>query len=378
MFRNLKQWGRWLAIAVGIGLLCSVVALAAKPPKLAYQVLQLDLVDQGGVAYAESCAVDISDQGQVAGYVLDASGGCLPACWTISTVGGEVHSELNLLRQESTIDAAAQGINENGEIVGVGTKPDGQMVGLYWADEGAVPQELPRLVDHDESWAYAINKNGVICGVSVSDFEERAVVWRVREGVFECGPVELLPSQSHARAVALSDNDINRVARVVGAPFVPGGMPQSAVAWTVLDGDETLQVVDCVVLNDLGLASARGVNNDGAVCGWIQTETTREAVVWSGDLSQTLSIPRLYCEPAAFDINNKGVIVGTAANTKTTAPRAVIWSSVSASMVVLDQFLDDDSPFGILCDASAVNDSGTIVGGGWDGTGCTAFLAVRR
>ena len=33
MFRNLKQMGRWIAIAVAIGLVCSSAALAKKPPK---------------------------------------------------------------------------------------------------------------------------------------------------------------------------------------------------------------------------------------------------------------------------------------------------------------------------------------------------------
>lgn len=389
MFTNPQRFWRWLAIAVAIGLVGSSAALAAKPPKLAYQILQLDLVDQWGVAYAESVAYDISDQGQVVGYVLDPSGNGLPACWTISTVDGEVQSVLNLLSQQDTTSAAAEGINENGEIVGVGTNLEGKMVGLYWAHDGALPQELPCLPTDDESRAFAINKNGIICGISVREVlgddgqvnvEERAVVWRVNGGIFVCGPVELeLDTPQLARAVAISDNDINNCATVVGESLLPPNQDDSAVAWTVLDGGGTLEVVDYAVLNDLGVAAARGVNNYGAVCGHVYTGgTTWESVVWSGDSTETLNIARFYTSPFARDINNQGVIVGTAGNTRTTAQRAVMWDSVSASMIVLDGFLDDNSPFGILCAACAVNDSGTIVGFGWDGAGCTAFLAVRQ
>jgi hypothetical protein len=47
-------------------------------------------------------------------------------------------------------------------------------------------------------------------------------------------------------------------------------------------------------------------------------------------------------------------------------------------MIVLDQFLDDNSPFLILRDADAVNDTGAIVGHGWDGAVSSAYVAVRK
>ena len=92
-----------------------------------------------------------------------------------------------------------QGINQYGEIVGVGWD-DSQSVGLYWAQYGAEPDVLSPLPGDSGSYAYAINKNGVICGCSSAqfpvyesesqcgrsgnpliDYEYRAVVWLIND-----------------------------------------------------------------------------------------------------------------------------------------------------------------------------------------------------
>ena len=48
----------------------------------------------------------------------------------------------------------------------------------------------------------------------------------------------------------------------------------------------------------------------------------------------------------------------------------------SRSMVLLAKFLDRDSPFTTLISANAINESGEIVGTGWDGNNSGAFLAI--
>lgn len=383
----MSQKSRFLAVLTAtLAVACGIPAFAAKPPKLSYQILQLDLVEPNGVVYTRSFAYGISSQGQVVGGVSNSVDQFSPAYWTTSVVDGKVQSTLNLLVPYAG-NAGASGINENGEIVGEGKTDDGHNVGLYWADAASAPQDLPPLDGDDGSRAFAINKNGVICGCSTHSFvrddgqvidEPRAVVWRVNGGILVCGPVEL-PTAQFSSAEAISDNDITNCARVVGSSYPDTSASDSAVEWTVLDNAGTLTVVDSEVLNDVGVADALGVNNGGKVCGRALTQTTTgwNAVVWTGDSTQTLNGARFFYSPAARDINNKGVIVGTAQH-KVSLLRAVMWPSATGSMVVLDQFLDDSSPFGILCAADAVNDSGAIVGFGWDGTEWSAFLAVPQ
>jgi uncharacterized membrane protein len=374
-------------------LACGLPASGAKPPKLSYQIHELDLVDQQNVTYPSSQAVGINSQGQVVGGVRDAFGRISPAYWTTGMVAGKVQSTLSLLVHAD--DGVAEGINDHGEIVGAGLS-DGQSVGLYWANHAAMPQHLQPLEDDDDSWAVAINKNGVICGCSmgwtqrldedgnpmfdndgnpIMEGHRWTVVWRVTGGVPDGVPVEL-PGGYPQPPSDISDNDIHNHTKVAGTAAFSLGGARSAWVWTVLDGDETLAVVDATVLNDVGNAYACGVNNDGAVCGIVSTETTHQAVVWSGGSTQTLNVARFFYTPGALDINNKGMIVGFASD-KTTE-RAVMWSDVSASMVVLDKFLERNSPFGILCFATAVNDSGAIVGIGWNGAEHTAFLSVPK
>ena len=70
----MSQKSCFLAVlAATLVLACGIPAFGGKPPAPSYQILQLDLVDQDGVAYGYSMANDISSpsQGprQVVGYV---------------------------------------------------------------------------------------------------------------------------------------------------------------------------------------------------------------------------------------------------------------------------------------------------------------------
>ena len=126
-------------LAAMLVLACGMPAFAAKPPKPSYLIRQLDLVDQSGIEYVVRAALDVNDPVetdgpyQAVGMVFTASQEGFPACWTISTVGGQLQSDLKLLNQQPFSSAAPSGINQLGEIVGDGTTDTGQMVGLYWA-----------------------------------------------------------------------------------------------------------------------------------------------------------------------------------------------------------------------------------------------------
>ena len=91
-------------------------------------------------------------------------------------------------------------------------------------------------------------------------------------------------------------------------------------------------------------------------------------------------MPSSTLRAAANEINDKGVIVGRAEYTKNWSggQLAVMWSSATGSMVLLNQFLDDNSPLTTLSSAQAVNNFGEIVGLGYTGPWYRAFLAIPK
>ena len=98
-----------------------------------------------------------------------------------------------------------------------------------------------------------------------------------------------------------------------------------------------------------------------------------------GESAQVLNRNAYVSKAHAHDINASGVIVGEGSYQKRfeVGERAVVWSSTSASMVLLDDFLPRKSPFAYLVRATAVNDAGMIVGFGSKGLpSFGAFLAV--
>jgi uncharacterized membrane protein len=387
MFRNVKRMGRWLAIAVALGLLCVSDARAGKPDKgPSYQIVALD--DAGGAH--PGVASDINNQRQIVGGVDDPLGGSLAACWTTSQTGGEVQSELHLLAG----GAWATGINESGEIVGEGMLGD-QHVGLYWPDKNAAaPLVLLPAARDQASSATGINKNGVICGASIRlvprldengdpmfdgegnqifDSVGRAVAWRIN-GADVVGPVEL-PSPDSASTAAINDNDANGWAEIVGSFTQPWA---DAVVWQVRsEADGMLTVGPCETL--AFQAYANGVNNSGAICGY-SFAAEKEAVVWDGDSIQVLDRTPSVWNPHAEDINANGVIVGSGYYQKafSEGDRAVVWPNASGEMVLLNKFLDRDSSLTSLVVAWAVNEAGEIVGLGWDGSSHRAFLAIPK
>ncbi len=383
----------FLAVLVAtLALACGTPALGGKPPAPSYQILQLDLVDDDNVEYATSNASDITNPNesaiprQVVGSVGATSDQDIPACWTTSVVDGTVQSELHVL-ELPTASGQATGVNDGGQIVGAGW--DGsQPVGLYWASYGVEPEPLLPLLNDTVTYAYAINNDGVICGCSghavyVDDrdgnpvfdhYEYRPVVWRVN-AVDIFGPVELPGSQPDC-ASAINDNDAAGWATVVGTLY-------SALAWTVQSqADGSLTLGQFVVLDSVG--RAEGVNRtgtQGTVCGGAETSNPLlQAVVWTGSTKLALKGARFYITRAANDINDQGVIVGWAEYTKNLSGslRAVMWSSATGSMVLLNQFLDDNSPLTSLSWANAVNNYGEIVGFGYAGPLCRAFIAIPK
>jgi uncharacterized membrane protein len=377
---------RWVVTAAAIGLVCSSATLAKKPvppdpedpPVVAprsYEIVRLD--DANGIW--ECYAWDVNNAGEVVGQVDDPdSPEVRAAYWTVSTDGGSVQSQLSTLAGGHR----AHGINDAGEIVGYAQGSNGRDVAVYWAHAGASPLLLSPLDGGSGSCAYAINNQGIVCGLSGDASGWQAVAWRINwtdDGASVFGPIALpTPYGSLSSVAAINNDDEDGFAQAVGHFCEPlhVGDPTAAVAWTVQSlADGTLAVVDTRIVED-GLARALGVNDDGAICG--KAGWPARAIVWSESGSETLNLARQLLDASAQDINNGGTIVGCA-STGMLDDRAVVWASAEAKMVELNKYVGRKSPFLSLVKASAVNDSGEIVGYGFTevgGSGDAAFLAI--
>ena len=232
------RWARAVSLSTAVVVLAySMQALGGKPVKpggddtgASYTIVQLD---DGNATFTGGVARDINGQRQMVGQVDDPFGGTMAACWTTTGTGGDVLSELHLL----TSGIVANGINEDGEMVGAGFT-GGQIVGLYWADNDADPLVLPPLVGDDESGAGAINDDGVICGASsrwtprldengdpvldklgfpILDYVTRAVAWRMTPSNPPLSRVSWSLNRSAAFAVSVSITNPRRRASSVNA-----------------------------------------------------------------------------------------------------------------------------------------------------------------
>ncbi|HUE73918.1 MAG TPA: hypothetical protein VMP01_23760 [Pirellulaceae bacterium] len=365
-----------LAALAAVGI-CCLSASWAEPPtggknaSPSYQIVELDSADGLLSAGAEY----INNGGLVVGGVHDLFlDDNRAACWTLAADGATVTSTLQLLDGGS----AAFGVNDAGEIVG---ELDGNAV--YWRNRDATAIVLPASpVFNAASGAIAINDNGVICGwAREPDGLQVAVVWRVNVNAMDdtvsiYGP-SVLPqfSPDHHYAAAISDN-VAGDALVAGGSF--GGDVSVARAWVIRSHpDGTVGVHDGPITLDVG--NARGVNDNGLICG----HAAPDAVVWdflSGarqTLDRTGSRGKTYSTAQGNAINSAGAVAGYA--TAELKPAAVVWPSPDAPMIVLDKFLKN-SAISELNYAKAVNDSGYVVGSGWDGDRKMhiGFLAIPK
>ena len=268
--------------------------------------------------------VAVSDDGTVVGN--DASG---PASWR----NGE-------LQRLSGFDHAVDGAS--GYVVGSAAKnsilryPDGQTVTL-----GGLPGAQGSTI------AFGMNANALIVGASGG----RAFLWTACDGMTALATPE---------GASSAGTDINLAGDIAG--FVEtasaAGPVSRAVIWRASNGERV----------DIGSANpshrsvaANAINDAGAVVGFTgyraRNANERDwgrAFVWtpSGGMRELETLGGTYSE--AFDVNNRGEVVGVATNPSGT-PQAFIWSEAEGFRP-LDALGETHSR------AVAISDAGDIIG----------------
>ena len=300
MFPKPKRMGRWIAIAVAIGLFCSAEAQAKKPPNPGGGGADYNLVVLAPSGQATSSfASDLDDLGNVVGNYSDS----------VNNRIGFYYDRAEDSYRLFGPGVEVFGLNNLGEMVGA---DDNTGEGLYWisaADEN--PVTLSPLAGHQTSEARRVNDAGIIVGNS----QGVAVAWKVNENGVVSAPIELPFLQGDAEGLArgVSERNVDGVSRIVGSSGV--GLQERAVMWEVAvdaDGAPFLHSgpTDLGSLEG-GFSVASGVNLDGDIVG----RSARESGYWpfvkpAGQPMQPLPLTRKATHGVAVGINDLGQMVG--------------------------------------------------------------------
>lgn len=380
MFRNTKQMGRWLAIAMAIGLVCSSGALAKKPdnppggeepPPPRFTLIELTgFADANGISpvSANGDARVVGPAGDFPGYARVASSGVVESGTLPDTGFGPGLS-------------SAQAANTAGTIVGFVPLPDptGQQAYLFraavWArsGQGFTLNQLGVLpgFDAEDSFAYDLNDLEMVVG----DCGGRACLWDPVLGPMDLNT--LLPENS-AWELTLAWR-INNLGQIVGR-----GLLQGEFRGFLLDlasGDVTpVPLVPGRDSNDVG-----GLSAVGHVAGVAFGGQPDEGYVWSGvpgDVSVQLapvdaSVLKLSRDAIVVDayghpssVNQQGVIAGTSRFTvfspksgEDWRSKATFWENGGQTAAALETVIPDGDEWDLRY-ALDMNESGWIVGYG--------------
>ena len=385
---------RVLAVAVTACLLCSPFSQAKKPDRPggggggggdsapSYQIIELDNFD----GLFSGFAFNINNVGQAVGHINDGLyDHDVAAGWVIDNSGPQLPTTLQTL----TDGTVANDVNDLGEIVGERVDDSDPQnpawSALYWEHADAEPLVLPVPEGATVAAAESINHDSVICGWAATfdpqqqRYVQDGLVWRIN---FEDVGGKILPvvwgplvlpavtPDGSVQPVDINDSDTDGIVRVVGSEFEAEENAPAAIAWDVmLLADGSLVASPMVDVLDID-AQGYGVNNARATCG----ARSVDAIVWEDsathilDRSATIRPSIGKRKPISFAtahrISNGGVIVGQA--NASVYRKAVVWPSVDAPIILLDNFLKKNSSFTELNRAVGVNDAGEIVGYGWD------------
>jgi hypothetical protein len=284
----------------------------------------------------------------------DAVGGRLGfvAHWTSASVDDVLFAQVpvtryrftelpDLVDQFETLTSISE-INDRGEAVGLSRNLDARLIAVLWRDGRVIDLGLTAFLGvsatFDGTVAQGINNKSEIVGTARGVFNPTGFYWKD-------GQLRSLGSPTEAR-------DINERGQIVGSgcsPFCP------ALLW---EPDGRVRSLEDLP-GGVNWARARAINDRGESVGDANGTAGVEAVSWQGVTVEPLE-PR-GVEGFAFDVNNRGQIVGTVGMRDTGGRRAVTWHDHTPTVLPLRVGLDIN-PGGEHSAATAINEHGVIVG----------------
>jgi probable HAF family extracellular repeat protein len=348
MFRHAKRMGRWLAIAVAIGLFASAAAWAGNPDKPdkpgggggggggGGTTTQYTLVDLLGLpgdpeGDLQSEAVAVNDPDAAGGvFVVGNShvdGSVRAAFWSVDGDGSFTIDDLN------NPPFLPTDVNNDGVITARSARV--LVPGHPW-------QELPRF--GSSATALAVNNLGAIVGSDGAGRSSQGALWQLdAEGV---------PGDP----IYLGDFfpiDIDDLGVMAGSQ---NGI--AAVAW--FNSADSLQVMPLGLLAGYDVTQASAISSDAQwVCGTAQAPGKGdEAFVWSAETGM-IGLGTLGGKASeAMGVNSAGEVVGFSF-TKSGDQRAFLWKD--GQMFNLND-LADVGGHNYLAVAEDINDAGDVIG----------------
>lgn len=270
----------------------------------------------------------------------------------IMTPALAVYYEYTELLPPGYTESFANDINNRGTVAGFGTDSTGShKVFLY--SEGVYTELLP------PGWNYAeacsINNNGDAAGFGDDGVTPKGFIYS--DGVY----TELLPpGWSWAAATGINDNG-----DVVGYGY---------------DGNSQLKgfIFSDGVYTELlppgwHEAHALSINNSSTVVGYGYDNTANKGFIYNGGVYTELLPPGLWSPFVAYGINNSGDVSGFAV--KYIIEDGIIQAIVDIGFIYSGGQYTELLPPGLIgAEAYAINDSGAVVGYGWDGSTTTGFI----
>jgi len=357
---KLRHWLGLLLLPLWIG--TPAPGGTAQSPVSRYRITDLGTLGGDG-----STATGLNDRGQVVGYgeIEPGTGVSHAFLWEkgrmrdLGSLGGE--------------RSYARGINRHGDVVGSAEIAPDVEHAVLWKNRKI--RDLGVLPGGGYSGATGINDRGEIVGLGDNVIANRFGYFEVtRSFIWKSGKLRMLddldsrpgPGEGSSYASAINNRGV-----VVGEAERIRGEAASPVIWLAGSTHRILPVVQregwAYALNDVDQVVGRIVNDSDSF-------PEMEAYVWKNGHLQKLPSLTPELNSVALGINRRGQIVGSAV-TPMDELRAVLWEG--DAVTDLNELIPEDSDW-ILEEATAINRSGQIVGSGRHGESSHAFLLTPR
>ena len=319
------------------------------------------VVDLGTLGGDVSIPKDINNLGQIVGSSTLADGEAEQAFVWFEDVMTPL--TLPAVPTDTIISAShAYGINEDGLIVGdyISVSEDLSVtLPLLWAAEMVTPLEV---ISATQATARDINDSGLSAGHSLTETENMLLVWQL-------AALTETTAFSEGLGVTTAVNNHNQIAGTIED----------------MSGTQHAFVYTATLLMDIGTlggtsSMAYDINDLGQVVGTaaLTDDISSHAFIWQDGVMQDLGVlaasgPAPTATSAALAVNAFGVVVGQSQLDGET--HAVLWED--DSMLDLNTLLPVDSPWELLISATGINDLGLIIGTGLIDGELHGFLLQR-